>query len=116
MSNPTMSTKFVTMRMNSFPRVAPARRPRTVVLMTPKLFLGFAESGGRDGAAHETREGDDCQNVRDDLDELRGNAAHTLQLDLECLRGREEEARGARAPRIPSAEDDRRDRDEAAPG
>src|SRR5688572_9042105 len=74
-----------------------------------------AERGRRHRAADDTGERDDGEDVRDHLDELRGDQLQTLELDLQRVGRREEEAGEGDALRIPLAEDDRGERDEAAP-
>src|SRR5215217_101486 len=77
------------------------------------LLRDLAERRGRHGATHQSRKRNDRQSVRDHLNELRGDELRTLELDLECLRGGEEQTREPCAHRIPATEDRRGECDEA---
>src|SRR5687768_4274237 len=112
MSNPTMSTKLVMMRTDSFPLVIAENLRRT-----PGILVGrFSESGRCDRASDDSGERDDRQQVGNHLDELRRYRVAALQLDLQCFRRSEQETGERGTNRIPSAEDHGRDRDEAAAG
>src|SRR5579859_5463224 len=80
------------------------------------LMSALTEGGGRDGTADYARQRYNCEDVRDHCYELRWNSAGSLQVDLQCLGRREEEASGPDAARLPAAEDHGRERDEAAAG
>src|SRR5688500_5578833 len=106
MSNPTMSTKLVMMRTDSFQLVIAENLPRT-----PGILVGrFSESGRCDRAPHDSGERDDRQQVGDHLDELRRYRVAALQLDLQCFRRSEQETGERGADRIPAAENHRRNR------
>src|SRR5687768_10553758 len=77
---------------------------------------GFAERGRRHRAPDDAGERDDREEIRDHPHELRWERARALEMDLQRIRGREEEARECHAHRIPATEDHRRERDEPTSG
>src|SRR5579859_4997875 len=100
-----MSTPAVMMRTRSF-----------LFTETENLMSALPEGGRRDGSAYYARQCYNCEDVRNHGYELRWNRAGSLQVDLECLGRREQEASGPDAGWLPAAEDHRGQRDEAAAG
>ena len=88
-------------------------RQRLPLLAAVGLAVGL---GARLPRADEAQD-DDCRHVGDHLEELigDGDAGH-LQTDLQRVAEAEEQAGKQNAARVPAAEDDGGQRDEAAPG
>src|SRR5437588_12465924 len=84
--------------------------------MLTGLFGNFSQRRGRYGTTNDASQRNDRQHVRNHLDELRRDQLRTLQLDLERLRGCEEQACKTDAQRIPSPENRRGKGNETAPG
>src|SRR4051794_20704863 len=76
--------------------------------------LDLTERRRRNGAPDYPGQRDDGEYIRDHLDELGSNGVRSLQLDLQRLRGGEEQAGERGADGIPSAEDNSGDGDESA--
>src|ERR1051325_1163676 len=99
-----MSTNAVTIRTTSLP------------MLVGTLLRHLTEGRGRHRASDDAGERDDRERVRNHLDELRWNDLRALQLNLHCLRAREEETGEPRARRIPPSENRRGQGDESASG
>src|SRR6186713_472837 len=106
-NSPTISMKAVIIRIHSLLRL-PA--DNAIALMYPSFDRRLSQRGGRHGAPHHSRERDDRQRVRYHLHVLRRDGLRSLQLDLQRLRGGEQQARETSARRIPPAKDRRGER------
>src|SRR5580704_2449429 len=100
-----MSTPAVMMRMRSFLFTRPQN-----------LMSALTEGGRRDGTAYNARQRYNCEDVRNHCYELRRDRAGSLQVDLQRFGTREEETSGPDADRIPTAEDDCRERNKPPAG
>src|ERR1019366_3181749 len=100
MAPPSMSTNAVTSSTTSLP-------------MRP-LVARLAKCRWRPASAHHARHRDDGQDVRNHRHELRRNDLRSLQLDLQRLRGGEQQASYTRTQRVPASKDNRRKGDEPA--
>src|SRR5207237_738652 len=99
---------------------ATASRPASSAAAAAGLLLrvGTANGGGRDRAADDARDGDQRQDVRKGLEEraVVRPALDVLEPGGDRAREAEEERGPEGAERPPPAEDQRGERDEAAPG
>src|ERR1035437_4110039 len=101
MAPPSMSTNAVTNSTTSLPI-----RP---------LVARLAKCRWRPASAHHACHRDDGQYVRNHRHELRRNDLRRLQLDLQRLRGGEQQAGCTSAQRVPAPKDNRREGDKPAP-
>src|SRR3954463_10056895 len=107
-----MSMKAVTMRITSLLLLPPSV---AIAGSTPSFDRRLAQCRGRYGAPDHASKCDDREHVRYHLDELRRDGLRPLQLDLQRLGGGEQQTRQPGPDRVPSSEDRRGERDEAAP-
>src|SRR3954465_13658517 len=95
-STPTMSMNAVIISTVSLPtsvlRLAAALGNAGGFDSVIRLFGDLAQRCRRDRAADDAGERDDGERVRDHLDELRGDRLRALQLNLQRLRRREQQA------------------------
>src|SRR5256714_15118332 len=99
-NSPTMSMKAVIIRIQSFLLAAGFFTRRSGGSFGRRL----PERRRRDGTPHHASQGDDREQVRDHLDELRRDGLRALKLDLQRLGGGEQQTREPRAQRVPPPE------------